>query len=453
MDRRDFLRISAGGAGVAAASFVLPGCVPAASRPPVSVFDQGVASGLHSPSAVVLWTRVEPSLSGGASSVGWELATDPGFGSVVASGRATVSSSTDYCVKVLADGLTADRSYWYRFTAGSPTGDIVSPVGRARTLPGAGSSPSQLRLGFGSCQSFNAGWYQAWRQMAEADLDAVLFLGDYIYESAAGQLLGSVRQEPTIASAQTLADYRAKYRLYRTDADLQAAHAAHPLVPIWDDHEVVNDYDRQIFGDSPARVAGAYRAWFEYMPVWPISGTRIYRDLAWGDLASAFMLDTRQYRGAHSRTSFPVLVSPLTSFEAASGRSILGLDQRTWLFDGLTGAEASGTTWKIIGNQVMIAPIRVLDLDTPELRAGNPYAPKHAGLYSNNNFDSWDGFTWERDLLLRHLHLGGPGGGPVRNTVFVTGDYHSFWAAPLTTDYDDPAAPVVANEFAAGAIS
>ena len=452
IDRRDFLRLGAGGAGLAAAGFVLPSCAPAMSRPPASVFDQGVASGLHSSTEAVLWTRVEPGLSGGATSAGWEVATDPGFGTVVASGQVPVTATSDHCVKVLAGGLQPDRSYWYRFTVGTASGDVVSPVGRARTLPPAGSSPESLRLGFGTCQSYNAGWYQAWRQMGESDLDAVLFLGDFIYESAAGQLLGSVRDEPTIDTARTLEDYRAKYRLYKTDPDLQFGHAAHPVVPVWDDHEVTNDYDSGLLLDDPTRVAAAYQAWFEYQPVWP-QGTgadrfRIYRDLSWGDLGQVFMLDTRQYRARHSGQTFPVLATPLTDAELAPGRSILGQPQRDWLLGGLDAAQTAGTRWKVVGNQVMIAPIRVLDLDTPELRAANPYTPKHQGLYSNTNLDSWDGFPWERDLVLGHLRDSG-----VTNTVFVTGDYHSFWAAPLYADFDDDTSPVVAHEFAAGAIS
>ena len=241
--------------------------------------------------------------------------------------------------------------------------------------------------------------------------------------------------------------YRAKYRIYKTDADLQAAHEAHPFVPIWDDHEVFNDYNREVFVDEPLRAAGAYQAWFEYQPVWPISGTRIHRDLPWGDLGHVFMLDGRQYRDPHRSDALPVGAMPITSYETAVGRTLLGDQQRDWLLDGLTAASAA-STWKVIGNPVMISPLRVLDLDTPELRAQDPDLPEHAGFYTNSAFDSWDGFVWERDLLLSHLAAGG-----IENTVFVTGDYHSFWQSGLTPDFDDEAAPLVANEFAAGAIS
>jgi alkaline phosphatase D len=160
------------------------------------------------------------------------------------------------------------------------------------------------------------------------------------------------------------------------------------------------------------------------------------------------MLDTRQYRGEHSPGAPLVGPRALGPYEAEVGRTILGNGQRAWLLDGLDAAEADGVPWKIIGNQVMMAPIRMVDLDTPENRAIDPTLPKHAGIYSNSNFDSWDGFGWERDLVLAHLHDAG-----VDNTVFVTGDYHSFWAAPLVPDFDAPGSPVVAHDFCAGAVS
>jgi alkaline phosphatase D len=245
----------------------------------------------------------------------------------------------------------------------------------------------------------------------------------------------------------TLEDYRAKYKIYKSDPDLRAAHQAHPFVPIWDDHEILNDYDRRVFIDEPARAAAAYQAWFEYQPVWPVAGTRIYRDLSWGDLGHVFMLDGRQYRDPHRRDALPVAAMPITTYETAVGRTLLGSAQRQWLLNGLSAA-STASIWKVIGNPVMIAPLRALDLDTPEIRANNPNYLQHAGFYTNSAFDSWDGFVWERELLLSHLADNG-----IANTVFVTGDYHSFWQSGLTPDFDDDSSPLVANEFAAGAIS
>lgn len=407
------------------------------------MFSEGVASGLHSATEVVLWTRVSPERAGGNFGVAWEVASDQGFSNIVASGNATASASADHTIKILVPGLSPDQNYWYRFIHTAEN----SPPGRARTMPAPGSTTTSLKLAFASCQSFNSGWYTSWRDIASRDLDAVLFLGDYIYESFTINLLGAVRSGDPLDEATTLNDYRAKYRIYRSDPDLRAAHSAHPFVPIWDDHEIVNDYDKDIFTTQPSRSTAAYQAWFEYMPVWPISANQIYRELPWGSVGSIFMLDGRQYRDAQRPGAPLVGERELTAFEAQVGRTMLGNTQRQWLLDGLTSAQGSAA-WKIIGNPVMISPIRIEDLDTPEARAANPSLPKHAGMYSNLGFDSWDGFVWERDLVLAHL-----ADNSIDNTVFVTGDYHSFWQHTLTPDFDDAAAPKVANEFAAGAIS
>jgi alkaline phosphatase D len=441
MHRRDVLRLGVGAMGLGAVGWATS-CSTPTGPAPTTQFSSGIASGLHSDTEVVIWTRVDPRVAG-PSPVDWEVSTDPGFGSVVASGTEATSPLSDHTVKVLVGGLDPDRSYWYRFS----TSAYTSAVGRARTLPAPGASVTQLSFAYASCQSYANGYYAAWRDIAAQPVDAVLFLGDYIYEAALIQLLRTVREEG-LTEARTLDQYRAKYQLYKTDPDLQSAHAAHPFVPIWDDHEVHNDYDSTEFATDPGRIAAAYQAWFEYQPVWPVAGTRIYRDLQWGDLGHLFMLDTRQYRGAH-RPGAPLFgTRDLTSFESDPSRSILGPDQRAWLTGGLASAQAAGTTWKVIGNQVMIAPLRVKDLDTPAARAADPSLPLHAGTYTDANFDTWDGFVVERDVLLSYLHTAG-----IDNTLFVTGDYHAFWQAPLRTDYDDAASPVVANEFAAGAIS
>lgn len=442
MDRRGFLRAGAGTLGAAALGSTVAGCAPDAVGGP-GVFNLGVTSGLHSSTEAVLWTRVEMANAPTITSVTWEVATSPAFTTVVRSGSSPVSSATDGCVKVLADGLAPDTDYWFRFVGGADT----STVGRARTLPDPGSSPAELTIAFASCQSFASGYYGAWRDIATQDVDFVLFLGDYIYESALIQLLRRVREEPT-AEVDTLGEYRAKYRLYRSDPDLQAAHAAHPLVPIWDDHEIVNDYNRLIFIDEPERAAAAYQAWFEYMPVMPIEGNRIHRNLRWGDLGQISLLDSRQYRdeGLGSALLGILGLQVMTGDIQAAGRSMLGADQRQWLLDSFDDAQAEGVTWKLVGNPVMIAPVRIQDLDTPDGRALDPTLPKHAGLYLGT--DSWDGYGWERDLVLSHLDTAG-----ISDVAFLTGDMHSFWAAPLTPDFDDPTAPQVAYEYTGGSVS
>ena len=442
MDRRNFLRVSATGAGLAALGGTALACAPA-TTPLTGVFSLGVASGLHSDSEAVLWTRVDQQNAPLVTSVGWELADSPTFANILQTGTAAVSAAADGCVKVLVGGLASDTSYWFRFNGGSAT----SPVGRARTIPSATATPASLKIAFASCQSYTSGFYGAWRDIAAQDVDFVLFLGDYIYESIAIQLLRSVRPEPT-ADVNTLDLYRAKYRLYRSDPDLKAAHAAHPLVPVWDDHEIQNDYDKTVFSTDPVRAAAAYQAWFEYMPVWPIAGNQIYRNLRWGNLGEVFCLDSRQYRDEHLGT--PLLgilgLQVMTGDLQATGRSMLGTDQRQWLLDGLDQAQSDGVTWKLIGNQVMIAPLRIQDGDTPAARAADPSLPKHAGLYLGT--DSWDGFGWERDLILGHLDTAG-----VHDVAFLTGDDHAFYGVALTTDFDNDTAPKVAYEYTGGSIT
>jgi len=448
-DRRTFLRAGVGGAGALWIAGSATSCAPSptyAPPPNGTPFTLGVLSGLHSASEVVLWTRLDPAAAPGATSIRWEVGTTPDLTTVVESGDVTVDGGADWTAKVLVGGLAADRSYWYRFVVdGRP-----SPVGRARTLPAPGSSPDRLRLVFASCQNWVAGWYNAWAGIAAEDVDAVVWLGDYIYE-AGGNGLASVRRD-TVGSVSDLAGYRAKYRLYRSDPLLQAGHAAHPFVPIWDDHEFDNNYHRFTVLEHPQQAADAYRAWFEYMPVWPIDGTRTYRSVEWGRLATLPLLDTRQYRDRQPNGYQSVDVEQYVGAgdtireAAAPGRTLLGTTQREWLFDTLDAAQADGVRWKLIGNQVMISPIRPIDLDTPELRQLFPELPRHNGVFVN--MDSWDGYQWERDLVLAHL-----ADQHVADVTLLTGDIHTFWQSSLRADFDDPTSPVVANEYVGGSIS
>jgi alkaline phosphatase D len=401
-----------------------------------------VASGLHDAGSSVLWTRAAPGATA-AVDVGWEVATDPGFATVVAAGTSVADPGRDGCVKVLAEGLKPGSTYWYRFRLD----DLTSPVGRTRTPAGPGDRPARVRLAVASCQHWSFGFYPAWRDVAALDLDAVVHVGDYIYESGSTGPF-SVRSD-TVGTARTLEGYRAKYRLYRSDPDLRAAHAAHPFVPVWDDHEFVNDYDRLTLLEQPERAAAAYRAWFEYQPVWPIEGTRIHRGLRFGQLVDLSLLDTRQYRDPHLEGGKGLLVSSLDPVGREIhrvGRSSLGEDQRRWFLDRLDAAQGDGVTWKLVGNQVMFAPLRAVDLDEPVLRFLDPELPPHAGVYLNE--DQWDGFQWERSRILSHLHDAG-----VANVAFLTGDIHSFWQAQLRADFDDDASPVVAQEFVCGSVS
>lgn len=440
--RRTFLKTIAAGAGAAlvgggsltlGGSQVARAAVPRADGPPGGAFPNGVVSSVAAHDTVVLWTRVVRPTDGADVDVDWEIATDATFTNIVAADRVAARDESGHTVKVSVSSLDVNTWFFYRFRAAG----TYSGIGRTRTAPAPGTIPERLRLAFCSCQHYETGYYTAWRGIANEDIDFVLHLGDYIYESA-GE--GSVRKD-SIGTSHTLDQYRRKYRLYRSDVDLQAAHANFPLVPIWDDHEVRDDYDRTI---DPARMAAAYQAWFEHMPVISPDGegtTRTYRTLQWGDLAELFLLDTRQYRdpaaGVAQFTLDPnnPMVRP--------GRTILGARQRDWLKKGLVD---TGAVWRLVGNQVMILPWRVLDFDEPRLRRLKPDLVRNAGLYLNG--DSWDGFQHERHEVLSHLDAN-----DVRDVVFLTGDVHSFFAGDVRADFDRPKTKPVGAEFVGGAIS
>lgn len=427
-----------GGAG-AVGMLGVAACTPYPSPDVVDgPWDCGVVSGLHSHDAAVLWTRFAPAERSRVD-VAWEVASDPGFTTVVASGSHSTDGSTDGCAKVLAEGLHPATTYWYRFSVGAQ----ISPVGRTRTLPHPGADPDRMRFAVASCQKYGSGWYPAWRHVSEADLDGVLFLGDYIYESAGGvNPLWDVRND-TSRRATDLATYRAKYKLYRSDPDLRAAHAAHGFAPVWDDHEFHDNCDRTSITDDPDRAEAAYRAWFEYQPVWPQDGTRIHRSLRFGRLADISLLDTRQYRDANpEHDMLQNTAVPPASVVHDADRTMLGLDQRDWLFDRLGAAEGDGVRHKLLAQQVMMAPLRWIDLDDRLLAPG----PPHRGVYFN--LDQWDGYTAERDILTSFLH-----DESIANTTVLTGDIHSFWQASIHLDMEDLASPAVAQEFVCGSIA
>jgi hypothetical protein len=215
-----------------ASSALLAGCA-AQPRFASDPFKLGVASGYPAPDGFVLWTRLV-----GAQEpvrVRWEIFADDALRKVVASGDATAEAEWAHSVHEEAKGLEPGRPYWYRFTAG----DAQSPVGRTRTAPMAASTPERLRFAFASCQQYEQGYYGAYRHMVADELDLAVFLGDYIYESSWGR--DHVRKHDA-PEPYTLADYRGRYQLYKSDPDLQAAHAAMPWIVTWDDHEVDNDY-------------------------------------------------------------------------------------------------------------------------------------------------------------------------------------------------------------------
>ncbi len=398
-------------------------------------FTLGVASGDPSPDGFVLWTRLAPDpLNGGGVDAGdigvrWEVASDEMFRQVLRSGTGIASAELAHSVHVEVTGLESDRWYWYRFAVG----DVVSSAGRARTMPAPESMPERLSLAFASCQHYETGFYTAYEHMAAEHPDLVFHLGDYIYEGAANPRVRAHRG----GELTSLEDYRNRYALYRTDPDLQRAHAACPWVVTWDDHEVDNNYAADV-SEHPGvprdafleRRAAAYQAYYEHMPLRSSQiprgpSMKLYRGLSYGRLARFAVLDTRQYR-----TDQPCGDKTQPPCQAASdpAATLLGEGQRRWLFKALRESPA---VWNVMPQQVMMAQVDRL-----------------AGDEVGYSMDQWPGYGASRDRLLRHLAES-----RVRNPVILTGDIHTNWVNDLLADFADPASPVVATEFVGTSIS
>ncbi|MFE1907162.1 alkaline phosphatase D family protein [Streptomyces gardneri] len=409
-----------------AAPALLGAASPALADSGAPAFLHGVASGDPLPDGVLLWTRVTPSAEavpgsglGPDVTVGWELAEDRGFSRTVASGSTTASASSDHTVKADVRGLRPATAYWFRFTAG----DAVSPAARTRTAPAADTAGPGVRFGVVSCANWESGHFSAYRHLADrSDLDAVLHLGDYVYEYASGvypEAKDTVRQHKPRHEIVSLSDYRTRHGHYKTDADLQALHAAHPVVAIWDDHEFANDawaggaenHTPGAEGEWAARVAAAKQAYFEWMPVRASTEGTVFRRLRFGKLADLHLLDLRTFRSAPAKTGSGSVDDP--------ERTIAGRAQLDWLKAGLAGSDA---TWQLVGTSVMISPIAfgALPAHLLEPLAELMGLPKE-GLAVN--VDQWDGFTDDRKELIGHLTSRA-----IRNTVFLTGDIHMAWA-------------------------
>src|SRR5688572_20814654 len=364
--RRRFLQtLSALGIGGSFAARAQLNPKPAFLKNPFSL---GVASGYPSNSGMVLWTRLAPIFDapGGGMPpeivpVAWEVARDAGMTDIAASGTAYASPEWGHSVHVEPTGLQPNRPYWYRFRSG----DAQSAIGHTRTFPGPGGKPQRVRFAFASCQQYEQGYYGAYRHMAADHLDLILHLGDYIYESSWGR--DHVRKH-NAAEAVTLDDYRARHALYKSDPDLQSAHAACPWLLAWDDHEVSNDYaaERSQTLDAPewflARRAAAYKAWYEHMPVprrmLPVGPhMRIYSRVGFGNLAAFYMVDNRQHRTwqacARPGRGGGASVEAADCAELADPkRTLLGATQEQWLEAGLA---ASRLRWNVIGQQTLMA--------------------------------------------------------------------------------------------------
>jgi alkaline phosphatase D len=412
VSRREVLQ----GAGALGAAALVPACgstdgTPADAGPPgpeSHYFQHGVASGDPLPDAVILWTRITRTVLQPIS-VTWEMAAEPAFAQLIGSGTVDTNADRDYTVKVDARGLEPGRTYYYRFRAGME----VSPVGRTRTAP-QGPTP-RARFGVASCSSYAQGYFHAYRALAgRLDLDAIIHLGDYIYESGPGQF-GTDRAHEPARECLTLADYRGRHAQYKRDPDLQAVHRQHPFIPVWDDHESANnswmtgaENHQPNEGDWAVRKAAAQQAYAEWIPIRDQQDrTKIWRKLGWGDLADLVMLDTRLW----GRTKANPAIIDVPPPEDPT-QTILGDDQAAWLEEQL---RTSTARWRLIGQQVMMANL-ILSPGTLV------------------NLDQWQGYPASRRRFLDFLRTN-----MVSNVVVLTGDIHSSFACELVYDPLDPA--------------
>lgn len=402
-------------------------------------FSLGVASGDPDHRGVVLWTRLAPEpltpdggMPAAAVRVNWSVAEDEGFKKVVAKGTQLATPQLGHSVHVELNELEPDRWYWYRFTVG----DFVSPVGRTRTLPLPWKQANQLKFAVASCQNYEQGLFTAYEQMARDELDLVFHLGDYIYEYEAGRN-GKVRTHLG-KEIQSLGDYRVRLSQYRSDPLLREMHAQCPWFVTWDDHEFDNNYADEVSEQSGVdpqafmlRRAAAYQAYYEMMPLRRRSMPRgphlqLYRRAPFGRLADLMVLDTRQYRTDQPNGDRK---SPLNDAALNPSNSMLGSEQKHWLYRSLIKSQA---TWNVLAQQVMMGLVGFAKGDEPP-------------VYS---MDQWPGYAAERNELMQFM-----ADRRVPNPVVLTGDIHSNWANELTVDGANPESPKVATEFVTTSIS
>jgi alkaline phosphatase D len=388
-------------------------------------FLHGVASGDPLGKAVIIWTRVSVDTQSYAT-VKWSMAKDEAFKEVVKSDYTITDASKDFTIKVDVQGLESNTYYYYKFELG----DYSSPIGRTKTTPVGDKEVSQVRLAVVSCSNYEAGYFNSYAKLAEKpDIDAVLHLGDYIYEYGPGTYGDTTipRQHLPAKEIITLDDYRTRYAQYRTDKMLQRAHQVHPFITIWDDHEIMNnaymdggENHNEGEGDYSDRKSVAKQVYYEWMPI--RESKTLYRKFEFGNITTLLMLDER----LAGRTE-PVDNKDNPNY-GDEKRTMLGQEQFDWLVKNLKESEQA---WKVLGNQVIFSDVNVAPIYGPEF-------PK--------NMDAWDGYPAEKQKIINAIKENN-----IKDIVFVSGDTHCSWAfeVPISPDNYNPRTSegVVAVEF------
>lgn len=406
-------------------------------------FPLGVGSGDPVNDGFVIWTRVAPApfdplaFTDESVEVGWEIARDPQFRSIAASGIAIARRALGHSVHAEARGLEPGRPHWYRF---SLNGSDFSPVGRTWTAPPLGSTPPAFKIAHASCQHYEQGYFNAYDVMVADAPDLILHLGDYIYESSWGkQVRRHDGPEPL-----SLDEYRARHALYKMDESLQAAHAMCPWLFTWDDHEVDNDYANSEAEDFMpreaflARRAAAYQAYFENMPLRATAipraaEMRLYQRSQFGSLIELSIMDSRQYRSDHAcgsaeRGGGQVVPNTCPALNDSS-RTMLGTDQERWLTGGF---RRSSAVWNVIGSAQTFSRLKQRARDGAE------------GSWT----DDWNGYPQARQRIVAAMDAA-----KLANPVILGGDIHSYWIHDVKADYADPASRVLGTEIIGTSIS
>ncbi|MGB9038291.1 MAG: alkaline phosphatase D family protein [Acinetobacter calcoaceticus] len=475
ISRRELIQKSLFGFGALSLPVAFTGCNDGSddeSAEAQADFLHGVASGDPLQDKVILWTRLTPVDLSARLKVTWEIATDNQFKQNLKTGMVETTKTDDFTVKVDAAGLQANTIYYYRFRFGNK----ISSVGQTKTLP---ISTNKVTFAVCSCSNYPAGYFYVYREMAKQNVDVIIHLGDYIYEYgadgyAAEDAVKLGRTLPTDNNKEIikLDDYRKRYALYRQDKDLQAAHQRHPFIVIWDDHELANDTwrdgaenhqsDEGSFSD---RKLAALQAYFEWMPIRPVTSTdhlNIYRQFNFGSLVELTMLDTRiiardkQLEYADYMTAAGLNAQKFQVDLTDPKRTLMGYTQRDWLVDKL---KQSTATWNVIGQQVLMSKMWIpaeLLLSLGQITSGGASAETLAKMNAQitelvtlklrleqgdptltaqektrvttvvpYNLDAWDGYYAERETVYESL------ASLNKKVIVLAGDTHNAWASYL----------------------